>query len=293
MTTIASCAAAPPMPPVAAPTPTHATGAPVHPGSDAGTPATTGGGGPADAARLVPVLEQLVATLGALTTTIGTTMAGAQAQAGAAAAPVPGPDPGSALGGGGVPGCCCATAVAGAAGVAAPAAQVGAAAAPAPVVAGPDPSPTSASAAPAPARALDAPDLTVKGVRMGPDQRRNLQAVLEVGVGMGASTKVLEAAVSTVIQESVARNDSSVDGRDRDSLGLFQQRPSQGWGTREQIADPRYAARKFFERAIEKDRAQPGLSNTRLAQAVQRSAHPDAYAKWDAEARRIVADFNG
>lgn len=126
---------------------------------------------------------------------------------------------------------------------------------------------------------------------MNAEQRRLAEIVLRTGKEMGANQKVLETSVSTMIAESVIKNDSSVDSKDHDSLGLFQQRPSQGWGTREQISDPVHAARKFFEQAIRNDAKNPGQAKTRLAQSVQRSAYPDAYAKWDKEAEAIVADF--
>jgi hypothetical protein len=87
------------------------------------------------------------------------------------------------------------------------------------------------------------------------------------------------------MQESGLRN---LDFGDRDSLGLFQQRPSQGWGTPAQILDPTYAATKFYQKLI----AVPGwrqLPLTVAAQRVQVSAYPDAYAKWEPDARAVVA----
>lgn len=254
--------------------------------------------------QLLPTLQQLTATLATLLTTLQAQLPAGQAQAAAAAAQPAGSSVGGGSGGdqaatasgGGssvrqaLPaGCGCGMAVAQAAG-----------ANPVPSVSAPgdrsELPPAAASDAPAPAPAagaggkLDAGGLTVKGEEMDAEQRRNVEAVLQVGVEMGANRKVLEAAVSTMIQESTARN---LDHGDRDSLGLFQQRPSQGWGTPEQVRDPRHAAKKFFERAIANDRKDPGLSKTRLAQSVQISAFPDAYAKWDAEAEKIVGDFLG
>ncbi len=128
---------------------------------------------------------------------------------------------------------------------------------------------------------------------MSPEQRRLAEVVLRVGQDMGANQKVLETAVATMIQESTLKNDSSVDSKDLDSLGLFQQRPSAGWGTRQQISNPEYAAKKFFEKAIPNDKKKPDQPKTLLAQSVQISAFPNAYAQWDKEAEKIVADYLG
>jgi hypothetical protein len=131
---------------------------------------------------------------------------------------------------------------------------------------------------------------TVKGKAIDAEQREMAARVLKVGQDMGANRKVLETAVSTMIQESTLRN---LKHGDRDSQGLFQQRPSQGWGTVAQVTDPEHAARKFFERAIANDKKNPGMAKTALAQSVQISAFPSAYAQWDKEAEKIVADFLG
>ncbi len=98
-----------------------------------------------------------------------------------------------------------------------------------------------------------------------------------------------EIAVATAMQESTLRNLGHLGAdNDHDSLGLFQQRPSQGWGTPEQILNPRYAAGKFYERLVEVEGWQT-MPLTQAAQAVQRSAFPDAYAKWQPEAQQLVA----
>lgn len=138
---------------------------------------------------------------------------------------------------------------------------------------------------------FDSAPLKIKGKDISPQQRDNIRKVLEVGKEMGASRKVLESAVATVIQESNA--ELGHDNVDHDSVGIFQQRPSMGWGTVEQCKDPKYAARKYFEKAIESDRKNGGQSITQLAQSVQRSAFPDAYAKWGGEAKAAVDAFGG
>jgi hypothetical protein len=84
--------------------------------------------------------------------------------------------------------------------------------------------------------------------------------------------------VATAIQESSLHNlGNQGPHNDHDSLGLFQQRPSQGWGTAEQLTNPVYAAGKFYDKLL----SIPGWEQmplTQAAQAVQHSAYPDAYA---------------
>ena len=90
--------------------------------------------------------------------------------------------------------------------------------------------------------------------------------------------------LATAMQESGLHN---LAGGDRDSLGLFQQRPSQGWGTPAQIMNPTYAATQFYLRLVQVpnwDR----IPLTEAAQAVQRSAFPNAYAKWEGLANALV-----
>ncbi len=96
-------------------------------------------------------------------------------------------------------------------------------------------------------------------------------------------------AVATAYQESSLRN---IDHGDLDSLGLFQQRPSQGWGTAAEIMDPVYAAGAFYDALL----AVPDWQTrplTEAAQAVQRSAFPDAYARWEDDARTLVTELSG
>ena len=91
-------------------------------------------------------------------------------------------------------------------------------------------------------------------------------------------------AVATAIQESGLRN---LPGGDQDSIGLFQQRPSQGWGTAQQLRDPAYQAGKFYNKLL----TIPGwetLTLAQAAQAVQISAYPDAYAKHEPDATMLV-----
>lgn len=114
----------------------------------------------------------------------------------------------------------------------------------------------------------------------------------EVAVARGLPGQATLVALMTALQESQLQN---INYGDRDSLGLFQQRPSVGWGTREQILDPRYAAEAFF--GGEKPPAPPGLVDidnwpamayTEAAQAVQVSAFPEAYARHERTAKAIA-----
>ena len=138
------------------------------------------------------------------------------------------------------------------------------------------------------------------------DKIANAQAIVTAGVVAGVGRSGLVVAIATALQESGLAN---LSYGDRDSLGLFQQRPSQGWGTAEQIRDPRYAALAFFGGPTSphfnpaSGRASPAglldvngwadLPITVAAQSVQRSAFPGAYAKHEERATAIVDALTG
>jgi cell wall-associated NlpC family hydrolase len=120
-------------------------------------------------------------------------------------------------------------------------------------------------------------------------QLGNAQIIAQVGVSMDVPMPGETIAIATALQESDLQN---LDYGDRDSLGLFQQRPSQGWGTPAQILTPSYAAKQFYTQLLQV----PGwrsMPTTDAAQAVQRSAFPDAYAKWQDEAQALAEEFTG
>jgi hypothetical protein len=103
---------------------------------------------------------------------------------------------------------------------------------------------------------------------------------------MGVRSAVI--AVATSMQESNLKN---VDYGTADSLGLFQQRPSCGWGTQEQIMDPKYAADAFLNALHHYQASDPSWAEQPLwqsAQGVQGSAYPYAYAKWETQAAHLV-----
>ncbi|MGY1743950.1 hypothetical protein [Blastococcus sp. SYSU D00695] len=117
------------------------------------------------------------------------------------------------------------------------------------------------------------------------EQAASAATIAAVGRTRGLPERAVVIALATAEQESALRN---LDHGDRDSLGLFQQRPSQGWGTPEQVQDPVYASEQFYDRLVEV----PGWENGRLtdvAQEVQRSGFPEAYQKHEPMAEALAA----
>ncbi|GAA0651447.1 heavy metal transporter [Streptomyces thermocarboxydovorans] len=122
-----------------------------------------------------------------------------------------------------------------------------------------------------------------------PEQAVNAATITAVGTSRELPERAVTIALATALQESALRN---IDYGDRDSLGLFQQRPSQGWGTPEEIMDPAYAAGKFYEHLVKV----PGYTRLPLtvaAQKVQRSGYPQAYAKHEPDAALLAAALTG
>lgn len=107
------------------------------------------------------------------------------------------------------------------------------------------------------------------------EQLTNAAIIYQVGRYLGLSTRDIQIGLITAMVES---NLVNVDHGDRDSLGLFQQRPSQGWGTPEQVMDPIYASKKFFESLTGLGERRFAMGMGEAAQAVQRSAFPERYA---------------
>lgn len=125
--------------------------------------------------------------------------------------------------------------------------------------------------------------------RLSPEQASNAATISAVGTSRGMPERAVTIALATALQESALRN---IDHGDRDSLGLFQQRPSQGWGTEKQILDPVYSAGEFYRHLAEV----PGYSRLPLtvaAQRVQRSGFPQAYAKHEPDAALLAAALTG
>ncbi|MBQ1075523.1 hypothetical protein KBX06_20485 [Micromonospora sp. C31] len=126
-------------------------------------------------------------------------------------------------------------------------------------------------------------------VALDPDQMANAATIAAIGIQRQMPERAVVVALATAYQESGLRN---LAGGDRDSIGLFQQRPSQGWGTPEQIRDPRYAARKFYA-GLKKVRGWEQMRVTDAAQKVQRSAFPEAYQKWADESEVLTRALLG
>lgn len=122
-----------------------------------------------------------------------------------------------------------------------------------------------------------------------PEQAVNAATIAAVGTGRGMPERAVAIALATAIQESGLLN---IKHGDRDSLGLFQQRSSQGWGTPKQILDPAYAAGMFYAH-LAKVRDYETLPLTVAAQRVQRSGYPEAYAKHETDATLLAAALTG
>ncbi|MFK8851165.1 C40 family peptidase [Streptomyces sp. Ac-502] len=121
------------------------------------------------------------------------------------------------------------------------------------------------------------------------EQIKNAQAIIAAGQQMQIPVRGQIVAITAALQESGLRN---LDHGDRDSIGLFQMRPSQGWGTREQILNPAWAARKFYSMLLKVPGWQ-GMTVNDAAQAVERSGYPDAYGKHERKAVQIVTAIGG
>ncbi|MCS3843974.1 LysM peptidoglycan-binding domain-containing protein [Microbacterium sp. AK031] len=155
-----------------------------------------------------------------------------------------------------------------------------AAAAPAPLTSAP------AASAPAPAQTatLNAP------------QAENAAMIIRIGRELGVSDRGIAIALATSMVESWLRN---LDWGDRDSLGLFQQRPSTGWGTADQIMDRDRSIRVFYGGAHDPNGTTTrglldvagweGMAFKDAAQAVQISAYPDRYGQWEVQADQWIA----
>jgi LysM repeat protein len=144
--------------------------------------------------------------------------------------------------------------------------------------------------------ALNCPKLTA----LTDEMRQNAAQIIEIGRQLQVGDYGIVIALATAMQESSLRN---ISFGDRDSVGLFQQRPSAGWGTKSQIMKPDYSIRAFFggpgspirqtTRGLLDISNWSGMPLTQAAQAVQISAHPLAYAKWEPSAWNWLAELDG
>ena len=130
------------------------------------------------------------------------------------------------------------------------------------------------------------------------EQARNASLIAAISVRRGMPAHAATIGLAAALQESKLYN---LRGGDRDSLGLFQQRPSTGWGTPDQVLDPTRATLAFYGGAANPNKGRTrglldipnwtAMSVTQAAQAVQLSAFPDAYAKWETSARAWLAQL--
>jgi len=123
-----------------------------------------------------------------------------------------------------------------------------------------------------------------------PDQAQNASVIAAVGIQKGLPDHAVTVALATAFQESQLEN---LNYGDLDSVGLFQQRPSQGWGTPAQVTDPTYASDAFLNALHQYQASNPGWATQPLwqaAQGVQNSGFPYAYAKWEIQAAQVVAN---
>ena len=132
---------------------------------------------------------------------------------------------------------------------------------------------------------------TVKGntTTIDPEQASNAAIIAGMSIKRGLAPRAASIALATAYQESGVRN---LDYGHADSIGLFQQRPSKGWGTVEEIMDPWYSTREFY-RAMERVKNWRTRDINDVAQAVQRSAYPDAYRQHEQNARALASSLTG
>ncbi|MGW0804758.1 C40 family peptidase [Nonomuraea sp. NPDC002799] len=129
-------------------------------------------------------------------------------------------------------------------------------------------------------------DAARKELRLTSKQVANARIIIDTSDDLALPRRAAVIGIATALQESALIGDTERDHGQ--AFGIFQQHPQYGWGTRAQVSNPRYAARAFFSRLIEiKNWTKRPLTD--VAQAVQRSAFPDTYAKHEAHAKRLVA----
>lgn len=121
------------------------------------------------------------------------------------------------------------------------------------------------------------------------EQAENASLITAISVRRGLPARAASIALATAYQESDLYN---IEHGDRDSVGLFQQRPSQGWGSAGEILDPVYSTNAFYDALVEVE-GYESMEITAAAQEVQRSAFPEAYADHEEDARAIASALTG
>ena len=126
-------------------------------------------------------------------------------------------------------------------------------------------------------------------VDLSTEQAENATLIAAIGIRRGLPARAVSIALATAYQESKIRN---LDHGDRDSLGLFQQRPSMGWGTAKQVRDPYHATNAFYDALVKVDGYET-MRITEAAQKVQRSGFPEAYSDHEIDARALASVLTG
>ncbi|MEV4819979.1 hypothetical protein [Micromonospora tulbaghiae] len=127
-------------------------------------------------------------------------------------------------------------------------------------------------------------------IDLNDEQTKNVKAIIAATKKAGMDERAAVVSIATALQESKLENLGHLgDRNDHDSQGLFQQRPSSGWGTVEQITDPEYSTTAFLKGLKQVDGWQD-MPLTKAAQTVQVSAYPDHYAQWEKQAADLVAE---
>ncbi|KHL01680.1 hypothetical protein LK10_15460 [Sinomonas humi] len=124
------------------------------------------------------------------------------------------------------------------------------------------------------------------------DQAANASLITAIAVRRGLPARAATIAIATSMQEAKLRNINYGDKAGPDSRGLFQQRPSQGWGSEEQLMDPVYATNAFYD-ALVKVPGYESMTVTEAAQKVQRSAFPEAYSQQEDLGRAYASALTG
>lgn len=159
-----------------------------------------------------------------------------------------------------------------------------------------------AEEAPAPEKEPAGP-VDIEVADLDDEQEANAVTIIETGKELGFDENGWAVALATAMQEAKLYNaaseavpesfeytDSQVTYSDHDSVGLFQQRTSMGWGSVEELMDPATSASKFYNTLADVD-GWEGMSIASAAQAVQVSAYPDYYAQWEGLAWDIIAAY--
>ncbi|MFF3866586.1 hypothetical protein [Micromonospora sp. NPDC001898] len=157
--------------------------------------------------------------------------------------------------------------------------------------------PTTAVAVQADKPTVDKAKLIPHGVQgeqsritLDDEQTANAKAIIAATKKAGMNERAAVISIGTSLQESKLENLGHLgDRNDHDSQGLFQQRPTSGWGTPEQITDPEYSTLAFLKGLKQVDGWQD-MPLTEAAQTVQVSAYPDAYAQWEQQAADLVTE---